>query len=45
VTNLEIETSSAVLGYARVLDLWGMSGKIDATVPYTWLLGAADYAG
>ncbi len=45
VTNPKIETSSAVLAYARVLDLWGMSGKLDALVPYTWLSGSADYAG
>ena len=45
VTNPEIETSSAVLAYARVLDLWGLSGKLDAIVPYTWLSGSADYAG
>ncbi len=45
VTNPEIETSSAVLGYVRVLDLWGMSGKVDAVIPYTWLSGSADYAG
>jgi hypothetical protein len=45
VTNPELETSSAVFAYARVLDLWGLSGKLDAIVPYTWLSGSADYAG
>jgi hypothetical protein len=25
----QLRTSSAVLAYARVLDLWGMSGKFD----------------
>jgi hypothetical protein len=45
VSNPELETSSAVLAYARVLDLWGLSGKLDAIVPYTWLSGSADYAG
>jgi hypothetical protein len=34
-----------VLGYARVLDLWGKSGKVDAIVPYTWLDGSADFNG
>ncbi len=43
--NPQLETSSAVLGYARVLDLWGKSAKLDAIVPYTWLSGSADYAG
>jgi hypothetical protein len=28
-----------------VLDLWGMSGKLDVIIPYTWLSGTADYAG
>ena len=37
VTNPDLETSSAVFAYARVLDLWGMSGKLDAIIPYTWL--------
>jgi hypothetical protein len=45
VTNPELETSSAVLGYARALDLWGLSGKVDVIVPYTWLSGTADYVG
>ena len=41
ITNPKLTTSSAVLAYARVLDLWGMSGKFDAIVPYTWLSGTA----
>jgi hypothetical protein len=45
VANPELETSSAVLAYARVLDIWGMSGKLDALIPYTWLSGSADYLG
>jgi hypothetical protein len=40
-----INTSNAVLAYARVLDLWGKSGKFDAILPYTWLSGTADYQG
>ncbi len=39
VTNPHLSTSSAVLAYARVLDLWGNSGKFDAIVP---LSGTAD---
>ena len=35
VTDAQIKTSNLVLAYARVLDLWGMSGKFDAIVPYT----------
>jgi len=41
VKDPELDTSSAVIGYARVIDLWGMSGKIDAIVPYSWLSGTA----
>ena len=37
ITNPNLNTSNAVVAYARVLDLWGMSGNFDATVPYTWL--------
>jgi hypothetical protein len=45
ITNPNLNTSSAVVAYATVLDLWGMSAKFDATVPYTWLSGSADYRG
>jgi hypothetical protein len=45
VDNPQLRTSSAVLAYARVLDLWGKSGKVDAIVPYTWLSGTAELAG
>jgi hypothetical protein len=45
VSNPHLETNSGVLGFARSLELWGYSGKIDAAVPYTWLSGDADYLG
>lgn len=45
LTDPHLSTSSAVLGYARALDLWGMSGKFDMIVPYTWLSGSARYQG
>ncbi len=45
ITNPNLTTSNLVLAYARVLDLWGMSAKFDATVPYTFLSGTADYHG
>lgn len=41
----ELETSNAILAYARVLDLWGKSGKIDLILPYSWLSGSVTYAG
>ena len=45
VTDENLRTSNAVLAYARVLDLWGMSAKLDAIIPYTWLSGSAEYSG
>ena len=45
ITNPHLHTSNAVVAFAHVLDLWGMSAKFDAVVPYTWLSGSADYQG
>ena len=45
ITDVRLHTSNAVLGYARVIDFWGRSGKVDVIVPYTWLSGSAVYAG
>ena len=45
ITDPKLTTSSAVVGYARALDLWGTSGKFDVIVPYTWLSGSAIYRG
>jgi hypothetical protein len=45
LTDPKLRTSSAVVAYATVFDLWGQSAKFDAVVPYTWLSGSADYQG
>ena len=45
VKNPQLETSNAILAYARVLDFWGKSGTFGAIVPYTWLSGKAEVAG
>jgi hypothetical protein len=45
LTDPKLETTNAVVGYARALDLWGKSGKLDVIVPYTWLSGSATYRG
>lgn len=45
IKNANLKTSSPVLGYARVLDLWGKSAKFDAIAAYTWLSGSAERAG
>ena len=45
LTKPDLDTNSAVLGFARSLDFWGRSGKIDFIAPYTWLSGSADLDG
>lgn len=45
LTDPDLETSSLILAYARALDLWGKSGKIDMIVPYTDLSGTARFDG
>jgi hypothetical protein len=45
LTNGEVTTHSAVLAYARALDLWGLSGKVDAILPYACASGSAEFAG
>lgn len=45
IENAHLATSNAVLAYARVLDAWGKSAKLDVILPYTDLNGSADYAG
>jgi len=45
VKDPKLDTYSAVLAYARVLDVWGKSGKFDAFIPYTRLDGSADLDG
>jgi hypothetical protein len=36
---------SAILAYARALDVWGRSGKVDVVLPYAWLSGTAEVEG
>lgn len=43
IADEKLKTSNAVVAYARALDFWGLSGKVDAIVPYTWLSGTAVY--
>jgi hypothetical protein len=45
LTDPSLNTNSGVIAFARSLDLWGLSGKFDTSVPYTWLSGSADFAG
>lgn len=45
ISDARFQTSSLVLAYARSLDILGMSGKVDAVVPFSWLSGTAQLAG
>ena len=45
LTNAEVTIHSAVLAYARSLDLWGLSGKVDAVLPSACASGSAEFAG
>jgi hypothetical protein len=45
LTDAEIETHAAILGYARALDLWGLSGKFAMIVPFADASGSALQAG
>jgi len=45
ITDAHLRTSSVLLAYARVLDLWGESGKFDVIVPYASLSGTARHLG
>jgi hypothetical protein len=45
VSNPELETSSGALGFARAFELLGYSAKVDASVPYAWLDGSAEFQG
>jgi hypothetical protein len=45
VKDAQLEIHTGVLAYARALDVWGRSGKIDVIVPYSDLSGSATAAG
>jgi hypothetical protein len=45
LTNSHVTTSSALLGYGHVFDLWGQSAKVNVVAPYSWLGGNAVFAG
>jgi len=45
VSNPELTTSSAVVGFARVLEFRGQSAKFDVVAPLTALSGSADFNG
>jgi hypothetical protein len=45
LTNSHLTTSSALLGYGHVFELWGQSAKVNVVAPYSWLNGNAVFAG
>jgi hypothetical protein len=45
LTDAKLTTHTAVLAYARALDLWGNSAKFDVILPYLSLSGNARFAG
>ncbi|HQT78364.1 MAG: hypothetical protein B7Z80_18650 [Rhodospirillales bacterium 20-64-7] len=45
ISNPRIQTSNGIFAYARVLDLWGDSAKLDASLPYSGLSGSATFSG
>jgi hypothetical protein len=45
VQDAKLKIHSGVFAYARVVDLWGMSGKLDVVVPYLELSGSATVEG
>jgi hypothetical protein len=45
IKDARLHMHTAILAYARALDVWGKSGKIDLIVPYSELSGSAKVAG
>ncbi|MDD1605572.1 MAG: transporter [Methylococcaceae bacterium] len=45
IHNAKLETHSAIFAYARSLDFWGQSGKVDVILPAAWLSGQAEVDG
>lgn len=43
--NAHVRTHGAYLGYARVLDVLGLSSKIAVLLPFGWASGSADFDG
>jgi hypothetical protein len=41
----DLATDAVIVGYARSIEVFGQSGKVDFGIPYVWLEGTADFAG
>jgi hypothetical protein len=45
IKDANLQMNTFILAYARTLDVWGKSGKIDIILPYSYLTGNAMVAG
>jgi hypothetical protein len=45
IKDAQLQMNTFILAYARSLDVWGKSGKIDIILPYSYLTGDAMVAG
>lgn len=45
LTNANLQTRTAILAYARSLDIGGRSAKFDVILPYAWTSGTAEFEG
>jgi len=45
LANGKVQVNSAILAYARSLELLGQSAKLDVVLPYAWVSGSADFNG
>jgi hypothetical protein len=45
IRDAKLKMNSGVLAYARTLDVWGKSGKVDVILPYSRLSGSAIFEG
>lgn len=45
IKDAQLTMNTGVLAYARTLDVWGKSGKLDVIVPYSDLSGSALFLG
>jgi hypothetical protein len=43
--NANIKIHSTLLAYARSINFFGLSGKVDMIIPYGWLSGSAEFDG
>ena len=45
LTDTHVNVHAALVAYARSLNLWGTSGKVDVILPYAWASGSGTLAG